>query len=261
MKWKTIRGYEKLRDIFEDSLTVDLLAEELYACALEDDALYVHQELEQYDFDIMGVLDEGKLVGYVRQDELSLGRIADYYHPFTSDELISDSTTLLELLPILEERDYVFLLEKNQITKIVTIADLHKQPIRMLIFSLISLLEMYLTEAIRELHPNGEWKEKITDNRLEKAQEVWVLRKSRNEELTLLDNTQLGDKGSIVKNTPELLEQLGFSSKTKCGDFFSSMERLRNNTVHAQEMIYDDNHELIEVILQINQMLERISKV
>src|SRR5690625_482369 len=258
MKLKTVRSYERLRHIFEDSLTVELLAEDLTTCALDDDALSVLRELEKQDFDIMGVLDAEEIIGYVKQDELSSGKIADYCRPFNSKDLISDSTSVLELLKILRDREHVFVLEKNSVTKIVTVADLHKQAIRMFTFSLISLLEMYLVAAIKELYPNEEWTEKLSKGRLKKTEEMWEKRKSRNEELTLIDNTKLSDKATIARNTPELLEQMGFPSKTKCDDFFDNLERLRNNTAHAQEIIYHDNKELIEVLLQINDILERI---
>lgn len=259
VKLRTLKGYEKLRHIFENSLTVELLAEEIKTCAPDENAKIVREEMEKYDFDLFGVLENGEIIGYVKKSELGQGKINEYYYTFSSEVLISDSTSVLQLLEILKRRDYVFILEKDSVTKIVTVADLHKQPIRMLTFSLISLLEMYLVEAIRELHPNEEWKEKLNETRLSKAKKTWELRKIKNEELTLLDNTQLSDKGIIVRNTPVLLEQMGFSSKSKCSDFFSNIEWLRNNTAHAQEIIYHDNKELIQVLLQINRILERIA--
>lgn len=161
MELRTLKGYEKLRDIFENSLTVELLAEEMTTCTMDDDALSILKQMEIVDYDIMGVVENGKTIGYVKQAELSDGNIAEYYHSFSAEDLISDSTSVLELLNILQNKDYVFILEQNSVTKIVTVADLHKQPIRMLTFSLISLLEMYLVVAISDLHPNDEWKEKI----------------------------------------------------------------------------------------------------
>lgn len=102
-------------------------------------------------------------------------------------------------------------------------------------------------------------KKKLNENRLKKAQKIWELRKSKNEELTLLENTQLSDKGGIVRHTTELMEKMGFSSKSKYKDFFKNIERLRNNTAHAQRIIYHDNKVLIEVILEINRILEKIA--
>lgn len=257
MKSNTIKGYEKLMVIYEKNLSVDLLAEDIYTCSLYEDALRVKTEMIERDFDVYGVEENGKITGYILKEELSEGMIEDFYRQFRSEELISDSTSLIELLDILRDRTYLFILEKNKVGKIVTIADLHKQPIRMLAFSLISLLEMLLISLIRDAFPNESWKEKLSEERLLKAKEMLNKRIVKNEALTLLDNTQLGDKGTIVRKTPELINQLGFNSNQKCKDFFKNVEVLRNNTAHAQEEIYHNYQELIDIILQINRVLDR----
>jgi hypothetical protein len=257
LKTKTDRGYEKLRIIYEKNLGVDLLAEDIYTCSHDDNALTVKGEMSERDFDIYGVEENGKVIGYVLKEELSEGTIQDFYRPFLSADLISDSTSLIELLEILKNRKYLFILEKNNITKIVTRADIHKQPIRMLAFSLISLLEMLLISLIKDAYPNDGWKEKLSAERLVKAEEMLKKRSEKNEALTLLDNTQLGDKGTIVRKTPELIRLLGFESNSKCKEFFKNIEDLRNNIAHAQEEIYHDYLALIDIILEIDKVLNR----
>jgi len=253
---KTTKGYKKIRHIYENNMNVKLIAETLSTCSVNEDCLQVKSEMIDMDFDIYGVETKGGISGYVKQGDLSEGKIEDFYIPFSSDHLISDSTSLIELLDLFQYRDYMFILEKNQVNKIVTIADLHKHPIRMLAFSLISLLEMYLTYMIRDTYPDGEWKDLLTKTRLESAERILNLRLERNEALTLLDSTQLSDKGEIVRSTPALLEQLGFESKNKCASFFREIEFLRNNTAHSQEVIYHDDRGLIRIMLQLSKVLD-----
>ncbi|GAB3807031.1 hypothetical protein [Virgibacillus kimchii] len=257
---KTTTGYKKIRHIYENNMNVDLLAEPLSTCSIDDDCLQVKLEMETKDFDIYGVENaNGSITGYVKREVLSRGKIEDFYIPFSSDNLISDSTSLIELLDLFQHRDYMFILETNEVSKIVTIADLHKHPIRMLAFSLISLLEMYLTYVIRDSYPEGEWKDKLSSARLQSAEHILNLRLEKNEALTLLDSTQLSDKGEIVRNTPALLQQLGFASKSKCADFFREIEFLRNNTAHSQEVIYHDDRELIRIMLQLSKVLDNVT--
>lgn len=256
---KTTRGYKKIKHIFENNMNVDLIAEPLSTCSINDDALQVKSKLKTKDFDIFGVEKGGIIAGYVKQSGLSEGKVKDFYIPFSSDNLISDSTSLIELLDLFQYRDYMFILEKNQVNKIVTIADLHKHPIRMLAFSLISLLEMYLTYVISDHYPDSEWKDQLGDTRVKNAEYILNLRLERNEALTLLDSTQLSDKGEIVRNTPALLEQLGFESKNKCAAFFREIEFLRNNTAHSQEVIYHDDRELIRIMLQLSEVLDSVT--
>ncbi|MGM0904506.1 MAG: hypothetical protein ACQEXB_25840 [Bacillota bacterium] len=256
MKARTNKGYEKLRVIYEKNLSVDLLAEDLYQCNLHDSSLIIKQEMTEKDFDIFGVEDHGKVIGYVLREKLTDGKIEDNYQPFHSGDLVSDSTSLIELLEILRNKNYLFILEKNRVTKIVTFADLQKQPIRMLAFSLISLLEMLLISLIKEAYPDESWKEKLSEERLQKAEEMLKFRIEKNEALTLVDNTQLADKGTIVVKTDKLRKQLGFESKTRCKEFFKNIETLRNNTAHAQEEIYHNSEELIDVILELDRVLD-----
>ncbi|WP_078544765.1 hypothetical protein [Litchfieldia alkalitelluris] len=257
MKSKTIQNYEKLKMIYETNLSVDLLAEDIYTCNLNDEAISIKTDMIERDFDVYGVEEKGKILGYVLKENLSNGSIKNVYNPFRSEELISDSTSLIELLDILKDRKYLFILEKNKVSKIITIADLHKQPIRMLAFSLISLLEMLLITLIRETYPNESWKDHLSSGRIAKAEEMLSKRIQKNEALTLLDNTQLSDKGTIVYKSPDLYRKLGFESTTKCKEFFNHIETLRNNTAHAQEEIYHDHQELIDIILQVNMVLDR----
>ncbi|WP_318502356.1 hypothetical protein [Bacillus sp. T3] len=68
----------------------------------------------------------------------------------------------------------------------------------------------------------------------------------------------MSDKGTIIKRTPQLLEQLGFVSKTDVGQFFRSVEELRNNTAHAQEYVYEDFNEFLENISRVEKILNLI---
>ncbi|CQR46598.1 hypothetical protein BN1058_00867 [Paraliobacillus sp. PM-2] len=61
--------------------------------------------------------------------------------------------------------------------------------------------------------------------------------------------------GTIVKGSDILLDKLGFVSKSKCGEFFKKIEKLRNNIAHSQEEIYLDPKELIEVLLDVKKVL------
>ncbi|MCM3766188.1 hypothetical protein [Neobacillus niacini] len=100
------------------------------------------------------------------------------------------------------------------------------------------------------------WIPLLLESRLDMAKKLIDARMENNEALTLLDNTQLGDKGTIVQKTLELVEKLGFESKSQCRDFFKKIEKLRNNTAHSQQKIYHDNNEFIALILQIERVIK-----
>ncbi|WP_182199335.1 hypothetical protein [Paraliobacillus salinarum] len=250
-------SYASLQFIFEQNLKIDLLAEEIKTCDVTDDAVVVKQQMEKLDFDYFGVTEDEKVIGHVNCKNLQEGIIQNYYKPFLAGDIISDSTSLTEVLNIFQEKDCVYVLEKDRVTKLVTVADLHKQPIRMLAFSLISVLEMSLLASIKDTFPDNTWQSLLGQNRLDKVNAEFKNRFHKNEALSLLDNLQLCDKGTIVKGSESLLDRLGFESKTKCGEFFRKIEKLRNNIAHSQEEIYLNPKELIEVLLELKEVLKK----
>ncbi|MCZ2845227.1 MAG: hypothetical protein O2U61_01815 [Candidatus Bathyarchaeota archaeon] len=225
---------------------------------MTDDAREIKIIMDKFDFDYYGVEKNGKVVGYIIQSELGEGLISKYVRPFLTEDLISESTSLIELLQILKEKDPIFVLEKNQVRKLITVADLQKQPIRMLVFGLVSLLEMNLLELIKEYYPNEDWKNHISSARLEKANEVYEIRKKKNEGLGLVECLQLSDKGTIIRKTPELFDNLGFQSKGEVNLFFRSIEDLRNNTAHSQKYVYQDFNEFLDKISRVEEILTMI---
>ncbi|MFT8320873.1 MAG: hypothetical protein ABF649_08210 [Bacillus sp. (in: firmicutes)] len=249
------KNLDILREIYSNNLSVALIAEELLACSLENDAIKVKRHLQELDFDYYGVESDNKIIGYIVQSELKDGLISQYMHPFDMEYIVSDSTSLLELLQILRDKHPVFVLEKNQIKKLITVADLQKHPIRMLVFGLISMLEMNLVELIKKNYPNEQWKACLNENRIQKAMDIFRMRKNKNEGLDLIDCLQLSDKGEIIQKTPFLLDILEFRSKTEVKQFFKAIEELRNNTAHSQEYVYEDFNDFLDIISRMEIML------
>lgn len=95
--------------------------------------------------------------------------------------MIAESTPLLDVLPILRDNQRIFVLERNQVTGIVTRGDLQKAPIRMLLFGLISLFEMNLQKIIRIYYPYESWENLLSKKRIENVKDLLVERKKRNE--------------------------------------------------------------------------------
>jgi len=65
-------------------------------------------------------------------------------------EIVSSTTPLIGLLPIMKNRDHLFVLDGARLESIVTSADLQKPPVRMLLFGLVSLFDMFLLALVEE---------------------------------------------------------------------------------------------------------------
>jgi hypothetical protein len=141
------------------------------------------------------------------------------------------------LLPILQQTPRLFVLDCNQVTGIITCGDLQKAPARMLLFGLVTLLEMNLLRLVRLYYPQDSWQKVLKPERLQVAQRLWRESQERNEATDLLDYLQFCDKRELVLNQPELLEQLELKSKRFGERFLKSAEQLRNRLAHAQNLV------------------------
>lgn len=257
-----VSSYQSLRSLFEKNITVNSISEVLDTCKVIDPAQQIKDKMVFKDFDVMGVEENGMVTGYVVRDGLGEGTCKEYYRRFCPSELVSESTPLLQTLFIFKDNERLFILEGNRITKVVTLADLQKPPVRMLLFGVVSLLEMHLYRIIRDYFAEDSWKKHLNDKRIQQAEELFLQRKARNEAIQLSDCLQLCDKRDIVLGEQRLRELLGIESKSKGKDFFKKLETLRNNLAHSQDLNTQNSwNDMFSLIEQTEKLLEKCEKI
>jgi hypothetical protein len=231
---------QDLRSLFENDITIEYVAEPLKAVSNDALVTEVLDWMLVHDFDVVGVETGDIITGYVERTDLlsaQSGRCSDFQQVFHPQELIAASTPLIKLLPILQQTPRLFVLDCNQVCGIITCGDLQKAPVRMLLFGLVTLLEMNLLRLVRLYYPQDSWRQILKPERLEAAQRLWQESQERNEATDLLDYLQFCDKRELVLNQPELLQQLGLKSKRFGERFLKSAEHLRNRLAHAQNLV------------------------
>jgi hypothetical protein len=257
-----VSSYKDLRSLYEQNITVNSISETMDTCNLNDDANIIKNMMDVKDYDVMGVEDNGIVIGYVVRNELKEGICKEYYRIFSTTELVSESTPLLHTLFIFKEKERIFILEGNRVTKVVTLADLQKTPIRMLLFGLISLLEMHLYRIINDYFPNDTWKIHLNTKRIKFAEDLYAERKSKNEAIQLCDCLQICDKRDIILNENPLRELLGIGTKNKGNQFFKKLETLRNNLAHSQNLNTQNSwNEMFLLIEQTEKLLGACEKI
>ena len=250
---------QDLRSLFEKSITIEYVAEPLKAVSADADVIEVLHWMQVQDFDVVGVETANIINGYVERSHLmqcKSGKCSDYQQIFHPQELVAISTPLMKLLPILEQKPRLFVLDCNQVSGIITYGDLQKAPVRMLLFGLVTLLEMNLLRLVRLYYPQDSWKEVLKPDRLEAAQKLWRESRERNEATDLLDYLQFCDKRELILNQPELFQKLGLSSKRSGEKFLKSAEHLRNRLAHAQNLVSGSSwKELISLAEAMEKLL------
>lgn len=248
--------FMNLRSIYEKDITINYISEKLIVCKPEDDALKTRKILEESDLDIIGVEDKDVVIGYINRDKMGAGLCQDYIELFKPFDLVSDSTPLIDLFQIFKKNSRVFVLNRNRVIGIITLADLQKPPITMLLFGLISILETNMLNIIRLHYPNNAWEKHISIGRASKAKELYELRLQRNEALDLADCLQLSDKIDLIIKDKDLRERMGYKSKKELEKLLKPIEYLRNRLAHSQDIVNGTSwKEIFEIIESIEQLL------
>lgn len=248
----------ELRDLFMFGITASSINEPLQSCIYEDDAISILNKMDQLYFNTMGIKKskDEPVIGYINSSELTEGKCGSFAHKFQMPDLISNSTPLIEVLHILREKQRVFVLSGNSVEDIITRADLQKPPVRIMLFGLITLLEMHLTHHIRKLYPDEELRTKLSQDRIEKAEHLMNMRIERNERLDLTDCLQFCDKRELVLASDEIRRVFGFESKNVGSKILEDVESLRDKLAHSQDIVSGTTWEdIIDLLGNIEKLI------
>ncbi len=251
-------GLKDVKELFENSITVRSIAEELQSRNASEDASIVLKSMAELDFDVMGIEQEGVTYGYVERSRLGTGPCRNYQRIFHPSELIAESTPLMDLLPILRDLPRVFVLYRNRVSGIVTQGDLQKPPVRMLLFGLLTLLEMLLLRLVQAHYPHDSWQEIVISTRLQGVRNLQAERKARNEAIELADCLQFCDKRDLVLRCPQACAYLGFETRRQGDLMLKEAEDLRNKLAHAQDIVSGSSWpQVITLRKRVEALLER----
>lgn len=245
-----------LRQVFDRGVSIRYIAEPFASFDALRNATDVRAFMEAKDFDVVGVRQEGTVVGYVDRADLQEGTLEQHMKQFNKRDLLDDRSPMLKALDLLSSSPQVFVVVMGEVWGIITKGDLQKAPVRMWLFGMLSLLEMQFLRLIRAVYPEDEWKGLISEDRLTKAKALLQERQQRNEAIDLADCLQFADKRTIMLKNDSLRHALGFSSKREGKRVLKDLEHLRDELAHAQDFISGRWPELVDLAQEAEQRLE-----
>ena len=159
MPWKDTQS-SRLRRLFLEGFSAMDVAEPLVSFDESASSEDVRQVMDEKRFDLVGVRQNGLVEGYVRRDELTSGTCGKHFHPFTpDDDLVPDTANLIDVVKSLAINQQCFVTILDRVGAIITLTDLEKPPMRMFLFGMITMIEMTMTEVLRQLYPDNSWQE------------------------------------------------------------------------------------------------------
>lgn len=247
-----------LRRLFDHAIAIREIAEPLASFDADQDSTFIANFMDAHHFDVVGVREDGFVVGYLRRQSLKSGQGRNCFTPFRPHDVLAENAPMSVAFRSLQDRNEMFISLLGRVGAIVTRGDLQKTPVRLWLFGLVSLLEMQMLRLVRARFPDNQWTGLLSLGRLREAQTLFDERKRRNEEVQLSDCLQLCDKATILQRDPELSALLTFPTRSAGQKFFSQMESFRNDLAHANDILKGRWPQFAELVSQCEQLLIRL---
>jgi hypothetical protein len=195
---------------------------------------------------------DGEVTGFIVKDRLGLeGNIGRYRQSFLTDQVITGDSGFADVIYVLTRHSQCFLLILGQIQGVITRQDVNKPFMRMWLFGMITLTELQMTEMVKNHFKHDEWHEMLPKTRLDAAKNLQIERKRLNQQVKLIDCLQMGDKGLLIINDPELFSKFGFISKSAAKKVLKQFQSLRNNLAHSQDISTYDWAQIARLSMRI----------
>jgi hypothetical protein len=151
-------------------------------CHSSDDAAEVMARADWRSFDCVPVKHDHRIVGVLERDQDLRGPAGGCMRSLDESLLVSSEEPLKGFIPLLVESPHRLVVQGTRIEGIVTRSDVHKLPVRLLAFALVTNLEMTMADLIVRRSTDGNWNLLLSTGRQRKViEEVrsTVLRKFR----------------------------------------------------------------------------------
>jgi hypothetical protein len=196
--------------------------------------------LDEKDYDVAPIYADDDPIGFLHKDDVTPNddgdTLDDHLTPLTIDYMISGDAAFPAVLSALIEHPVYFLGGHNQVTGILTRADLNTAPARIYLFDRITYLEEHLRELILDKAPN--WKNTpVTTDELDDIEDRYEDAQAANVALDEIHYAQFSTLETIVTSVEDCWRTCGFSTKGGASSRLHEVTELRNDVAHANLLV------------------------
>jgi hypothetical protein len=155
-------------------------------------------------------------------------------------ELPIDAGMAEAVLAVAEHEHVVFTGRQGQLDR----QSLNAMLFRSWLFGILTFLEIRSRDLIRQ---DPDWREVISQGRLEKAREIKDERARRGRVIETVDALQFGDIGWLAVRYDGWYEYFGVESKKQAKRLVKQLESLRNALAHSQDIVAHDWETVVAV--------------
>lgn len=251
-----------LFQIAQSALTVDHLATRLdWRPSIDDPPDQVLAIMEREDFDY-ALLRGGPPHSFVLRRDLSgvSERLAEVACAVSTADLVTASLGLADAVERLAERDALFVLDGREITGIATRADIQKQAVSMVAFSLALAAEAGLDRLISWRYPDEQWLAELGEEARRNLEGRYDERVRSNAEISHQECMALTDRLNLIGKDPELRSKLGFQSRRQFETDTKTLRKVRNTLAHGNDLlaVTPDPCDAIGTFLDVRRLAEQV---
>jgi hypothetical protein len=228
------------------------------ACDADDDAAGVLAQVELLPYDCIPVKDGDRVVGVLeRNGAVAPGLAREVMRRLDDGLLVSSDEPLKGFIPLLVESPHRLVVRGARIEGIVTSSDVHKLPVRLLAFALVTHLEMTMADVIVRRSGGDDWIGRLSPGRQGKVAEKFEQLRTENFDPPLIEVTDFCDKRDVLAK----LGLLNVPSKRKAVDDFERIEELRNSVAHAATYAQSEGRlaEFVELLALTEAWIARLT--
>jgi hypothetical protein len=238
---------DAVKRLFTEAFTARDIAEPLASFDADADSSAVRAAMTARGIAIIAVRQAGRVTGFAETGSLVGGTCGQNRRALDEATIVIDSAPLLKVLLELKDAPYLFVTMLGEVAGIITRDDMQKPAVRMWLFGIVTLVEMRFSELIERHCLDESWKQFLSEARLDKARALLEERSRRNQRLRLLDCLQFADKGQIVARHEDIRKRTIFTSRSQAEAAVKSLEQLRNNLAHAQDILAGDWDTIVQL--------------
>lgn len=247
----------RMKKLFAEAFTAVEIADQLLSFDSDKNSEYVKQSITANEQTVAGVRVDGVVTGYVLLKDLTAGVCGDHIRRF-SNNVLTETASFPEIIDVLSDYEYCFISALDSVSGVVTKNDFQKPAVRMWLFGMISIVEIFVSRVIKEKYPGSSWQEHVPKGRLKSARELQSDRRKAGQNVNLLDCLHLSDKVGILIKDPDMREDFGFESKTEAKKRIWEFMSLRNSLAHAHDIVTYDWDMIVKISKRLDKIMTRI---
>jgi CBS domain-containing protein len=221
------------------------------------------QRMTERDFDVAPV-DETPLRRFVLRKELervtSDESVDAAAMPIDATHVVTGDLGLADTLDLLGHREFVFVIEGNEVVGLITLSDLQRIPVGMAVLAIILATELGLNELIARRY--GEWGflAHLSEDRRRQVLERHEELRRRNLETSPIDALMLEERLTLVGKVQRFRRELGFPSRKRYESWTEELKRLRNALAHGNTLLdhQPDARRALELVGRVRSFAEAV---